>query len=172
MDTQSDTQCNPVDALMENTFENGPTDENMFDTHTQPQKNMVCHTSQLSHEKKRKRGLLVGLKWSAEDTEKLISEVKLQPCLWNRSCEEKRNLKSRNVGWAAVAGTFQNIQITAKDCNAKWQSLRTVQRSVVRRNEATSWRFFHQMSFVLLAEGYTMESRLVNLIPYVCIFSS
>lgn len=164
MYTQLDTQCNPIDALTEVTFESGLSDKNMFDTHTQLSQNKektIRHSSQLSQMKKRKQGLLVEIKWLAQDIVKLITEVKMRPCLWNRLCKEKNNLNSRNNGWAAVAATFQKNQITAKDCIAKWQSLRTVQRDLVRRNKETSWRFFEQMSFVLFAGNSSIENGLV-----------
>lgn len=142
-------------------LEAGAGDENVRD------ETSVCQTQVT--QKKRKKGLLVKLKWSVRDTTKLINEVKMRPSLWNNLCPEKRDSNQREFAWAAVAASFPGKQVTAENCTAKWQSLRAVNRKIKKKKKGKSdWPHLDRMSFVPFGRGATSKSDLVNTNIFPC----
>lgn len=55
------------------------------------------------------------------------------PCVWDASSSDKKDLNRRDAAWRTIADTFADAEenYTAKDCTAKWQSLRAIQRRIL-----------------------------------------
>lgn len=138
---------------------------------------------------KKKQGLKVKKKWSDENTARLISQVEMFPCVWDASSSDKKDLNRRDAAWQTIADTFADTEekYTAKDCTAKWQSLRAIQRRILGEmkkkksgsaasSEKPRWRFFQSMMFVPATESVhrtISESNLVNsIINSICMIFS
>lgn len=152
--------------------------QNMFDEDEAESDNIETQRTKSQKKepaKKKKQALKVVAQWTDDIVETLIPEVEKCPCLWDASCADKKDLNRRDDAWQSISKTFKGLY-TPKDCTAKWQSLRAIQRRLLGEmkkkksgsgasKEKPRWRFFQLMIVVPVAEsGYNTvsESNLVR----------
>ena len=112
--------------------------------------------------------------WSTNDVEKLITEYRDRPCLWNSRIEEYRNRNVRDVALNSLASIFET---TEAEVMRKLHNLRSQYTSQKRRlrdvcsgssgTTATTskWQFFESLEF--LSDSIEAHRSLSNLVSTI-----
>ena len=112
--------------------------------------------------------------WSTNDVEKLITEYRDRPCLWNSRIEEYRNRNVRDVALNSLASIFET---TEAEVMRKLHNLRSQYTSQKRRlrdvcsgssgTTATTskWQFFESLKF--LSDSIEAHRSLSNLVSTI-----
>lgn len=96
--------------------------------------------------------------WGKDDVFMLIQHVEQQPCIWDYSLSDHKNLNLRDSAWRSVVKQFGD-RYTANDCKAKWTNVKTAyQRTKANYFKTTSgqgtsgalpqWPYWSAMQFV------------------------
>lgn len=96
--------------------------------------------------------------WAKDDVLLLIQRVEQQPCIWDYSLRDHKNLNLRDSAWRNIVMQFGD-RYTVNDCKAKWTNVKTAyQRTRTNYLKTTSgqatsgalphWPYWSAMQFV------------------------
>lgn len=123
---------------------------------------------------KEQNQLKVAYTWTDDETEKLISEVKCRPCIWNAHDKEYNMRRKRKKAWYQVFNAFGGNK-TGDHLRNKWRILCSQYHNSVASVSKTKsgpgaperlqWKFHGQMAFVdaaKRAQNVRLESISTN----------
>lgn len=122
-----------------------------------------------SKKRNRKAPPKISFNWTGEDTEKLISEVEVNGCLWDARLKENHDLVKRNAAWRTISEKSFNGAISSDQLKVKWQALTCTYREKQKQSktkksgQATQppirWRWWTAMQFLTAAkDDYAVQS--------------